>query len=205
MLCWVDANFKFISVNVGAYGKTFDGSIFKNSNLEKKWSSKSMPPSKRLPASDETSSHTAIGHEAFPLHTYLMRPHSRDKARGNEEKGIQTSIKPRAKCCRKCVWNLVRKYRIFEHGTCMCHEHKNSVEFAPFPPSNYLRNETCQWTDSDLNIRISDRRGLEYLEWIVANAVPSAMEVRDWYRHYFNSDVGSVQWQRNKFLLGKRM
>jgi hypothetical protein len=35
MLCLVDANYKFIAVDVGTYGNNSDGNIFKNTNLGK--------------------------------------------------------------------------------------------------------------------------------------------------------------------------
>jgi hypothetical protein len=47
-----------------------------------------MPPSKRLPGSDETLPQIIIEDEAFLLRTYLLRPYSQVKAQGNEEKKV---------------------------------------------------------------------------------------------------------------------
>jgi hypothetical protein len=80
LLALVDANYRFIAIDVGAYGKNSDGDIFSNSNLGKslKDNKLQIPPGKQLPGSEEKFPYIIIGDEAFPLSTYLMRPYSGD-------------------------------------------------------------------------------------------------------------------------------
>lgn len=73
----VDADYKLICVNVGAYGKNSDGSIFSDSNIGKALMSNTfnVPENKYLPGTEITAPHVIIGDEAFPSRTYLMRPY----------------------------------------------------------------------------------------------------------------------------------
>jgi hypothetical protein len=182
MLCLVDANYKFIAVDIGAYGKNSDGNIFNNSKLRKRLSSNILhvPPSKHLPGSDKFLPHVVLGDEAFPLRIYLMRPYSRDNIQGDEEKKVFNHRLSRERNVAENAFGiLVRKFRIFEHRLCMSHDHVNSVALAACCLHNYLRNDSCQWTERDLNVSLSDMRDLENLERTGGNAPSSALEVRD--------------------------
>lgn len=80
LLALVDADYKFIAVDVGAFGKNSDASILRNSNLGKGLQNETLniPGPKVLPGGNGILPHVIIGDEAFPLCTYLMRPYSRD-------------------------------------------------------------------------------------------------------------------------------
>jgi hypothetical protein len=96
LLALVDANYKFLVIDVGAFGKNSDASIFRSSSLGTGLAQGSLhlPPPK-VPSGGNTSlPHVIIGDEAFPLCTYLMRPYSRDELRQNEEKKFQLPIEP---------------------------------------------------------------------------------------------------------------
>ena len=81
VLCLVDANYIFIAVDIGAYGKNTDDNIFNSSKLGKRLSINTLhvPPSKHMPGSDKFLPHVILGDEAFSLRIYLMRPYSRDE------------------------------------------------------------------------------------------------------------------------------
>ncbi|CAH2088855.1 unnamed protein product [Euphydryas editha] len=75
LMAIVDADYKFICVDVGAYGKNSDGGIFSNSNIGKALISNifNVPESTNLPGTEITAPYVIIGDEAFPL--TLMRPY----------------------------------------------------------------------------------------------------------------------------------
>ena len=100
----VDADYRFIAIDVSAYGKNSDGGIFNNSNLGKalKNNKLQIPPGKQLPGSEENLPHVMIVDEAFPLSTHLMRHYSGDQASVDEVKKVfNYRLKPSAQCCRK--------------------------------------------------------------------------------------------------------
>lgn len=80
LLSIVDANYKFIVVDVGAFGKNSDASILRNSSLGKGLQDGTLNiPAHKIPlGGTELLPHVIVGDEAFPLCTYLMRPYSRD-------------------------------------------------------------------------------------------------------------------------------
>lgn len=76
LLALVDAEYKFIAIDVGSYGRNSDGSIFSKSNFGKKLETNnfSLPPATPLTENGEPQPHVIVGDGAFPLKTYLLRP-----------------------------------------------------------------------------------------------------------------------------------
>lgn len=163
LLALVDANYRFISVDIGAYGKNFDGGIFASSALGKamKKNELHLPPDRQLPGSQEILPYVLIGDEAFPLSKNLMRPYSVDQTRVDETKKIFNYRLSRARNVSENSFGiLVRKFRIFERKLCMSPEHLNIVISACCCLHNYLRNDTCYWNETDLAITIDNVEGL---------------------------------------------
>lgn len=78
LLALVDANNKFLVVDIGSYDKEGDAGIFHKSNFGKSISTGvfKFPESKCLPNSDVVLPHVFVGDEAFKLMESLMRPYS---------------------------------------------------------------------------------------------------------------------------------
>ena len=149
--------------------------------------------------------HVVIADEAFPLRTYWMRPYSRDKVQGDEDKKLFNYRLSRARNVSENAFVLlVRKFRNFERSLWMSHDHVDSVTLAACCLHSYLRNKTCRLTERDWKVSVSDMRGLENLEWIGENSLSYALEVSDGFTDYFNTDAGSVRWQHNKAKRGKK-
>jgi hypothetical protein len=65
----LDARYRFIAIDVGAYGKQSDGGIFHHSSLYQLLSSNNfnMPNAKELPLSDVELPSVILGDEAYPF------------------------------------------------------------------------------------------------------------------------------------------
>ena len=78
LLALLDANLKFIAIDVGSYGRNSDGGILTHSNLGKAISKNSFnfPPEQPLPNAEHLGPvpHVIVGDEAFPLQKNIMRP-----------------------------------------------------------------------------------------------------------------------------------
>lgn len=74
----MDANFKFIFVDIGSYGKEGDSGIFNKSSISQMISTGEyfLSPEK-LPDSNVSLPLVHIGDEAFRLDRHMMRPYSR--------------------------------------------------------------------------------------------------------------------------------
>ncbi|CAH1997224.1 unnamed protein product [Acanthoscelides obtectus] len=73
----VDANYKFICIDVGAYGKQSDSGVFGHSQLARALEIGALKTNtlKILPGTDIEAPHVVIGDGGFPLKTYLLRPY----------------------------------------------------------------------------------------------------------------------------------
>jgi hypothetical protein len=70
----VDANLKFVTVDIGAYGKQSAGGIFRNSVLYQSLEARSLqvPEDTVLPHSEITLLYVFVGDEAYLLTTYII-------------------------------------------------------------------------------------------------------------------------------------
>ncbi|XP_022181347.1 uncharacterized protein LOC111041386 [Myzus persicae] len=77
LLAVVDAQYKFLAVDRGSYGKNSDVEILSNSNLGKALEKNKLniPNDQYLPSINEKLPLVIIGYEAFPLKKYLLRPY----------------------------------------------------------------------------------------------------------------------------------
>ncbi|XP_049944122.1 putative nuclease HARBI1 [Schistocerca serialis cubense] len=112
----VDANCKFISDDVGAYGKESDNGIFHKSAMGKKIATKefNIPPSKCLPGSDVILPPFLIGDEAFALSDCLMKPYSTRVAASHRDKQIYNYRLCRARRVSENVFGLLSQvFKVF--------------------------------------------------------------------------------------------
>lgn len=84
----VDANYKFVIVDIGSYGKERDSSIFLKSDIGQRILNGSFgfPEESFLPGSNIVVPHVIVGDEAFRLHTYIMKPYSKKSSREDVSK-----------------------------------------------------------------------------------------------------------------------
>jgi len=74
-----DVRYRFITIDVGAYGKQSGGGIFRHSSLYQVLSSNNfnMPNARELPLPDVELPFVILGDEAYPLLSCLVRPYPR--------------------------------------------------------------------------------------------------------------------------------
>jgi hypothetical protein len=73
-----DAQYRFIAIDIGAYGKQSDGGIFRSSLYQLLNSNNfNIPDDKELPLTEVKLPFVMLGDEAYLLLSYLMRPFPR--------------------------------------------------------------------------------------------------------------------------------
>ena len=79
LLALVDANYKFLYVDVGANGSSSDGGIFKDSSLFEAFNNNfaGIPQPEPLPQDDLPVPYSITADDAFGLRSWLMKPFSR--------------------------------------------------------------------------------------------------------------------------------
>lgn len=76
LMAVVDANYKFVMVDVGAPGRHSDGGVFKASEFGRQLGNETLdiPKLSRLPNSTKVAPYVYVGDEAFQLRPDFMRP-----------------------------------------------------------------------------------------------------------------------------------
>ena len=135
-----DANYRFILVDVGDYGRHSDGGVLSNSSFGQSLENYSLkiPPCCQLPGSSQVFPFVIVGDEAFPLKTYMMRPYPGHHL--NESKAIYNYRLSRA---RRVIENafgiLAARWRIFRRPIIAHPDHVILFTQAAIALHNYLR------------------------------------------------------------------
>lgn len=115
LLAVTDANYKFVMVDVGSYGKDNDAGVFENCPLRRAIEARKIviPEEKNLPGSTMKAPFVFLGDEAFPLTKYLMRPFPRASLQEGTENDMFNYRLCRARMVVECSFGcIVSKFRI---------------------------------------------------------------------------------------------
>lgn len=114
LLAVADANYNFVFVDVGAYGKDCDSSVFKETSLWNKMQENTLnlPAPRVLPGMEEELPYVLVGDEAFALHNNLLRPFGGREL--HNTKRIFNYRLSRARRFVECAFGILsNKWRIF--------------------------------------------------------------------------------------------
>jgi hypothetical protein len=86
----VDAKYKFMTVNIGAYGRQSDSGVFTKSSVFRhlETGSFNLPPTRQIPRTNITLPFVLVGDQGYPLKEYLMRPYPTDNGTVSRQKEI---------------------------------------------------------------------------------------------------------------------
>lgn len=192
LLALVDANYKFIAVDIGSYGKNSDGGIFSNSKLGKclAQGKLNLPGENKLPNTDIAMPHVIVGDEAFPLKTYLLRPYPRHQLDIDDTKKQYNYRHCRARRVSENAFGILsQKFRIFHRKLQLNPEHVDKIVLTTCILQNYiLSSRHYELTQEPMgkNLRPLFSQG--------GSATSSAFLVRDTFKQFFNSEAGSIEW-----------
>nr|CAH7768617.1 unnamed protein product [Callosobruchus chinensis] len=106
------ADYKFICVDIGGYGKNSDSGIFEASNMGRRFENgkMNMRNGKSLPGQNDTCPHVLIGDEGFALKPYLMRPFPyRQSRRDAQKETFNTRLCKARRVVENAVWYFSTK------------------------------------------------------------------------------------------------
>lgn len=152
LLGFVDASYRFVAANVGAYGKNSDSGIFQRSTIGQRFANGEMnlPEPSLLPGSDIIAPYTMVGDEAFPLTNYLLRPYPGVQSQDDPSKA---NYNHRLSKARRIVENafgmLAQRFRIFMGPITLPPLHANIVIMATVLLHNYLNPSSFQLDPHD--------------------------------------------------------
>lgn len=199
LLALVDANYRFLTVDVGQYGRFSDGNVFANSSIGCRLSRQTigLPPDENIQGTPLP--YVIVGDEAFPLKRYLMRPFPRSGPRLSQQAKIFNYRLSRARNTVENAFGILSNtWRVYHCPLECSSELSVKIIKATIVLHNYIRQGNTAANShyeheehpphSDL-VRLHCASG--------TNSTREAVSVRNSFMEYFLTDEGRVPWQEN--------
>ncbi|KAK3908909.1 Protein ALP1-like [Frankliniella fusca] len=212
LLALVDANMRFIYVDVGTNGRISDTGIWNKCSLKPYLENLNIPPTP-LPGSQDLFPYVVVGDEIFQLTDQVLVPYSKDYLRHRLDRKIFNYRLSRA---RRCVENafgiLVARFQIFRSAMRYDPEDAKYIVLAACALHNWLRSDSvgrAMYTPpTSLDSEDIMAGTVNVGDWHNANAAgvgrfhfqggnrhaAGPLMLRDMWCEYFNG-VGAVPWQ----------
>ena len=205
LLALVDANYKFIYVDIGEYGSNTDGNVFQFSNFGKLYIDYKLnvPPIKRLQNFPQEGKmpHVIVADEVFPLLHNLIRPYPGQPANLPKEEAVFNYRLIRVCMVVENAFGiLIQRWCIFDRKIPLSECNVDSVVKAACVLHNYLTEEK----DIDeifallnpMRERFLTEDGVACLYMPQLNRYRSTIYIYI-FKGYFNSPQGMLHWQNS--------
>lgn len=195
LLAITDSKYRFIYVDIGAYGKESDSTIFHNSKLYDSLMKGSLPIpiSKPLPGFQEPVPFVFIGDEAFSISNNVMRPYSGKHLTVKQR--IFNYRLSRARRYVECAFGiLANKWRVFHRPLNVSIDFAVDIVKACCILHNFVLNRDGLQSPIEMIIDDSELESLQTLN----PRIVSANVIRDKFSNYFSSVFGALKWQLKK-------
>ena len=214
LLALVDANYRFIYVNVGCNGRISDGGVFRASSLSDALNKDMLRiPAPKSPSDYNTAlPYVIVADDAFPLQGNLMKPYP-NRGLSKEQRTFNYRLSRARRIVENAFGILANRFRVFLSPIQLSPENVEKVVLGSCALHNFLRSKApSQYTPSgslDTEVleegRVVDGSWrLEQLE-LQSIAISGSNNykhdnktIRDEFCKYFNT-VGRVPWQ-DKFV-----
>ena len=210
LLALVDADYKFLWVNVGAEGGASDAQLFNNCELKYYIESNNLglPDPVPLPGDNKNMPYFIIGDDAFALRTWLMKPYSR-RNMTHEERIFNYRISRARRIVENAFGILANRFRCLLTTMRQTPETVTTIVTTCVVLHNLMRirypalqNAIADREDDNHQMIPGEWRAdinLAEIEREAASKNPSreAKGMRDYLKLYYNSEAGAVPWQEN--------
>lgn len=217
LLALVDAQYRFLYVDVGANGRQSDAGVYANSKLSEALETNALnfPSASTLPGTTVTSPFLIVADDAFPMKTYMLKPYPGRLYDDRQSRIFNYRLSRARRVVENTFGILVSRWRVLRGrmmvgpqvaqqvvlATCVLH---NFLTKSGEVCSTYLPPGMTDTADSDGTITNGSWR-LDSSPKDSWQSLPqqgsrghsvSAKAVRDNCRDFFNG-IGKVAWQDN--------
>ncbi|XP_049766313.1 uncharacterized protein LOC126095580 [Schistocerca cancellata] len=198
LLAVCDSTYKFLFIDVGAYGKSSDSIVFRNTVLNNKLQDGTLdlPAPKQLSLSFERPTpFMLVGDEGFGMSKFILRPYG----------GKYLDIKKRVfnyRLCRarryiECTFGiLANKWRIFYRPLDVKLDVAESIVKTCCLLHNFVRDRDGIQFEDTVTIQ-----GLQDMSPCLVRGGNIANGIREDFAYYFISPEGEVPWQLQKICV----
>jgi hypothetical protein len=204
LLALVDADYRFIYVDIGTNGRISDGGVYEKSALSTVLDTNSvcLPSDRPLPGRHKSMPYVIVADEAFPLKNYIMKPYS-----GRTTDSVKRRIyNYRLSRARRVVENafgiLANRFRVFLAPIPLAPKKVQTIVLTACLLHNFLRGKVIQNSLTEASVAETDTitvqsSGQSWLSLATCQQrryTDQANEIRNEFCEYFSSE-GSVAWQ----------
>ena len=139
----VNADYEFILVNIGDYGRLSDGGVLANSEIGYSILNElfDLPPPRMLEGTNTIFPYVFVGDDAFPLKTNLIKPYSRS-SNFNQRNAMANYRISRARRVVENAFGIATfRFRIFSRSITVSVKTATEVTKAVVALHNYLIRE----------------------------------------------------------------
>ena len=208
LLALVDANYKFIYVDVGCNGRINDGGVFRNASLSTATVENVLyiPPPRNVRGL--LLPYVIVADDAFPLKENLVKPYPLRNL-STEHRVTNYRISRAREVSENAFGIMANRFRIFLSTIQLSPDNVEKIVLASCILHNFLRDKASpKYTPPASLDREDIESGEIHLgEWRSQASMTSvnvagrnactknAKEIRDRFSFYYNSSEGSVPWQ----------
>lgn len=206
----VDANYKFLYVDIGTNGRVGDAGVYAKSKLKTCLTDRSIlniPAEKKLPNVPSTTPFVVLADDAFPLSYNVMKPYSM-KNITTEERIFNYRLSRGRRMVESAFGILASRFRVFLTAINLSPEKVISITQAACTLHNllvdkrrhlYTRQETRVLVEDGHNFLLADsNEELEQMEHVSKQISIGhnrhGKEIREIFKNFYNGP-GKVQWQ----------
>ncbi|XP_056401016.1 uncharacterized protein LOC130294893 [Hyla sarda] len=191
LMAVADVQYKFIAIEVGAYGSTGDSRVLMSSECGRHvlQNQVTLPPPKPLPATLNPLPYVFVSDEAFPLLPNLIRPYPQ---RGiDDRKQVFNQRLTQARHFVECAFGIMAgKWRILSTAIQLDVDTVESVIKATCVLHNYILDYASPDIEQEEHVSWGESAG----SWGSGRTAQQAIVVREAFSSYFLSTEGAVTW-----------
>ena len=209
ILALVDGEYTFLWADVGSPGSNSDCGIYNRSRLQRKLSNGRMgfPQPDPLPNDDQDITYFIVGDDAFPLRDYLVKPYSK-RFLSVEERIFNYRCSRARRVVENSFGMLAMRFRCLLTTLAVCPPTAKKIAKCCMTLHNIMRIRHPHIQNNDIDREDDDhdlipgawRNEAIMLDVEVRSRGPrqtaAGKRLRAYLMHYYNSDAGSVPWQR---------
>lgn len=211
LLALVDADYKIIYMDVGSEGRVADGGIWRRCSLQQwlKAGALNLPTPKEWPNGGHYGPrpHTIVADDAFPMTTYLLKPHSM-RSLSREQRVFNYRLSRARRVSENCFGIMANRFRLLLTNIYKTPDRVVSICKAVACLHNYLRHDSARHYINAGSVDTEDANHawvegewrhdgqLEVLQRNqTRNSTTEAKALRQDMTEYFNTPGGRVPWQ----------
>ena len=149
LLALVDADYKFIFVDVGSNGRISDRGVLRESCLQAALDTNSLaiPPPACLPDRYTPLPYAIVGDEAFPLRENIMKPYPA-KSLDDASSVFNNRLSRARRVSRNAFGILAHRFRIFQCAIPLEPKKAEIIVLAAVALHNYFRTKSVEYSQS---------------------------------------------------------